>query len=59
MFPNHIDLLENLIYDQTNKEYYKVHNRNLKFHLRMGVIISKVHRIVSFDQSPWLEKYID
>ena len=25
----------------------------------MGLIISKVHRIVSFDQSPWLAKYID
>ena len=23
------------------------------------MIISKVHRIVSFDQTPWLEKYID
>ena len=23
------------------------------------MIISKVHGIVSFDQSPWLEKYID
>ena len=48
-----------LICDQTNKEYYIVHFRNLKFYLRMGMIISKVHRIVSFDQSPWLQKYID
>ena len=23
------------------------------------MIITKVHRIVSFDQSPWWEKYID
>ena len=48
-----------LICDQTNKEYYIAHYRNLKFYLRMGMIISKVHRIVSFDQSPWLAKYID
>ena len=48
-----------LICDQTNKEYYIVHYGNLKFCIRMGMIISKVHRIVSFDQSPWLEKYID
>ena len=48
-----------LICDQTNKEYYIVHYRNLKFYLRMGMIIKKVHRIVSFDQSPWLAKYID
>ena len=48
-----------LICDQTNKEYYIVHYRNLKFYIRMGMIISKLHRIVSFDQSPWLQRYID
>ena len=48
-----------LICEQTNKEYYIVHYRNLKFYIRMGTIICKVHRIISFDQSPWLEKYID
>ena len=48
-----------LICDQTNKEYYIVHYKNLKFYLRMGMIIKKVHRIVSFDQTPWLAKYID
>ena len=48
-----------LICDQTDKEYYIVHYRNLKFYIGMGVIIKKVHRIVSFDQSPWLAKYID
>ena len=45
--------------DQTKKEYYIVHYRNLKFYVRMGMIIGKVHRIVSVDQIPWLEKYID
>ena len=48
-----------LICDQTDKEYYIVHYRNLKFYLRMGMSLKKVHRIVSFDQSPWLAKYID
>ena len=48
-----------LICDQSNKEYYIVHYRNLKFYLRMGMTLKKVHRIVSFDQSPWLSKYID
>ena len=48
-----------LICDQSNKEYYIVHYRNLKFYIRMGMIIKKVHRIVSFDQSDWLAKYID
>ena len=47
-----------LICDQTNKEYNIVHYRNLKFYIRMVMIISEVHRIVSFNQTPWLEKYI-
>ena len=37
--------------DQTNKEYYIVHYGNLIFYVRMGMIISQVHRIVSFNQS--------
>ena len=45
-----------LICDQTNKEYYIVHYRNIKFYVRIGMIISQVHRIFSIDQSPWLEK---
>ena len=57
--PNLFKPTNKLICDQTNKEYYIVHYRNLKFYLRMGMIISKVHRIVSFDQSPWLKPYID
>ena len=48
-----------LICDQTKEEYYIVHYRNLKLYVRMGMIISKVQGMVSFDQSPWLEKYID
>ena len=41
-----------LICDQTKEEYYIVHYRNLKLYIRMAMIIAKVHRIVSFDQSP-------
>ena len=40
--------------DQTNKEYFIVHYRNLIFYVRMRMIIGKVHRIASFNQSPWL-----
>ena len=57
--PNPHRSTSKLICDQTNKEYYIVHYRNLKFYLRMGMIISRVHKIVSFDQSPWLKPYID
>ena len=48
-----------LICDQTIEDYYTVHYKNLKLYIRMAMIIAKVHRIVSFDQSPCFEKYID
>ena len=31
----------------------------LKFYVRHGMIVDKVHEIISFKQSNWLEKYID
>ena len=30
----------------------------LKFYIRHGMIVDKVHEIISFKQSKWLEKYI-
>ena len=33
--------------------------RRLKFYVRYGMIIDKVHEIISFKHSKWLEKYIN
>ena len=44
------------LFDKTN---YIVHGKNLKFYLDQGMILKKVHRALSFDQSKWLEEYID
>ena len=47
-----------LICDWSDKKNYLVHYRMLKFYIRHGMIIDKVHDIISFKQSRWLEKYI-
>ena len=47
-----------LICDQSDKKNYLTHYRMLKFYIRHGMIIDKVHNIISFKQSRWIEKYI-
>ena len=44
------------LYDKKN---YVVHYRNLKFYLQQGLVLKKVHRVLVFNQSPWLKGYID
>ena len=48
-----------LICDWSDKKNYLIHYRMLKFYIRYGMIIDKVHDIISFKQSRWLEKYIN
>ena len=48
-----------LICDWTDKRNYLIHYRMLKFYIRHGMRVKQVHKIISFKQNKWLEKYID
>ena len=56
--PDNYTSTKKLICDWSDKKNYLVHYRMLKFYIRHGMIIDKVHNIISFKQSKWLEKYI-
>ena len=47
-----------LIYDWSDKENYLIRYRMLKFYVRNGMVVEKVHNVISFKQSRWLEKNI-
>ena len=41
------------------KRNYIVHIKNLKYYIKKGLILKKVHRAISFKQSCWMKEYID
>ena len=46
-----------LICNWSDKKIYLIHHRMLKFYVRHGMIVEKVHSAIPFKQSKWLEKY--
>ena len=56
--PENYTKSKKLIFDWTDKKKYLIHYRMLKFYVRHGMIVEKIHEIISFKQSRWLEKYI-
>ena len=54
-----IGLVSKLIPTLRDKKEYVLHYRNRKLYSDLGLKIKKVHRVLKFDQSPWLKQCID
>ena len=50
--------VEKLVPNLRNKDRYVLHYRNLQLYMTLGMRLTKVHRALWFDQSPWMEPYI-
>ncbi|XP_033762615.1 uncharacterized protein LOC117344073 [Pecten maximus] len=56
---DHYHSTQKLISNLHDKERYVVHYRNLQFYLDQGMILTTIHRVIKFKQSPWLKPYIE
>ena len=48
-----------LVPNLQSKSHYVLHNRNLKLYIALGMKLKKVHRVLTFKQSKWLNTYIE
>src|SRR5207247_10691430 len=51
--------VKKLIPNLYDKKKYVLHYRNLQYYLSQGMVLEKIHRVISFDQKAWMKPYIE
>ena len=54
-----VERVKKLLPNLGPKKNYVLHYKNLKQYLDLSLKVTKVHRALEFNQSPWLKMYID
>ena len=52
-----IGQVKKLITTLSNKEKGVIHCRNLQLYTDLGLQVNRVHRVIEFNQSPWLKQH--
>ncbi|PKK63102.1 hypothetical protein RhiirC2_717220 [Rhizophagus irregularis] len=50
--------VEKLITHLGPRDEYVLHYSELQYYVKLGMVVDEVQKVLSFDQSPWLEPYI-
>ena len=53
------DVCKKLVPNLMSKHKYVLDIRNLDYYVKKEMKVTKVHRVITFSQSPWLKSYID
>ena len=51
--------IEKLICSLGSRTRYPVHFRTLQLYMSLGLVVTKVHRVLSFRQHAWMKDYVD
>ena len=54
-----IGKVEKLVPNLNDKFNYVIHHETLKLYLSLGLKITKIHKGITFNESPWLAEYIE
>ena len=51
--------VEKLIPNLSPKTKYVIHHRALQEYIRLGLKVTKIHRVIEFNEKAWLKPYIE
>ena len=54
-----IGRVEKLVPNLNDKTNYVIHHETLKLYVSLGLKITKIHKGITFNESPWLAEYIE
>ena len=54
-----LEKIEGLVQNLLRKTKYVIQIKNLKQALNDGLVLKKIHRVITFNQKAWLKPYID